>query len=101
MTTDQRRNLASFIARLAAVGVCGNTLTGCAVLLFRDLLETLRKITTLESTTSETELQISIEELLYGMVFLCSSQVMDIDEQVLRWVWPRGLGYWRTSYRLF
>ncbi|KIN05309.1 hypothetical protein OIDMADRAFT_142974 [Oidiodendron maius Zn] len=40
MSATHRTNLHSFIARLASVGICGNTLTGCALLLLRDAFET-------------------------------------------------------------
>jgi len=42
MSPTETLNLHSFIARLASVGVCGNLLTGCALRLFRDALETQR-----------------------------------------------------------
>ena len=40
MSTIQRENISSFIARLVSVGVCGNVLSGCALLTFREVLET-------------------------------------------------------------
>jgi len=40
MSVDQRSNLASLMARLAAVGVGGNCFTGAALTLFRNVLET-------------------------------------------------------------
>ncbi|MCJ1384454.1 hypothetical protein MMC17_007570 [Xylographa soralifera] len=44
MSTSHRKSLAAFIARLAAVGVCGNALAGCALLTMRDALETPRTL---------------------------------------------------------
>lgn len=56
---DQRRNLAAFIARLASVGVCGDELMGCALLVFRDVFETPRKLISADSGS-----EVSVEDLL-------------------------------------
>lgn len=63
MTVEQRTNFASFIARLASVGVCDNTLAGCALLLFRDAFEVPRQ---LENSHSEhqDDKDLLVEELL-------------------------------------
>jgi len=63
MTVEQRINFASFIARLASVGVCKNILAVCALLFFRDTFEILRQLEKSESKTLKNE-NISIEELL-------------------------------------
>jgi len=58
-SVEQRTNFAAFIARLASVGVCGNALTVCALLLFKDALETPRPISqNLESN------QVPVQDLL-------------------------------------
>jgi hypothetical protein len=59
ITTEQRTNLASFIARLVAVGVGADGLTELFVTLMRDTLETPRRL----SREDEGE-GISVEELL-------------------------------------
>jgi len=63
MTVEQRINFASFIARLASIGVCDNTLAVCALLLFRDTFEIPRQLKKSASETLDNE-DISIEELL-------------------------------------
>jgi hypothetical protein len=44
MSTDQRRNFASFLAKLSAVGVADNKLCGCALSVLRDTLESTRPL---------------------------------------------------------
>ncbi|TGO69278.1 hypothetical protein BOTNAR_0013g00520 [Botryotinia narcissicola] len=52
MSIVERENLAGFTARLAALGVCGSELMSCALMLFREALETPRQL--LESDTAST-----------------------------------------------
>ena len=59
MSTIQRLNISSFVARLVSVGICGNTLSGCALMTFRDALETPRR-----STSSDGGHELPIEDLL-------------------------------------
>ena len=59
MSATHRQNLAAFLARLAAVGVCGHSLTGCALWLLRDALETPRRLSDVESGT-----EVPVVELL-------------------------------------
>jgi len=63
MAFQQRINLAAFTARLASVGVCGNALGPCALLLFRDALEVPRMLAKSNPATLDAN-QVSIEELL-------------------------------------
>ena len=44
MSTDQRQNFASFLAKLSAVGVADDRLCGCALILLRDTLESTRRL---------------------------------------------------------
>ncbi|TGO39328.1 hypothetical protein BHYA_0056g00390 [Botrytis hyacinthi] len=44
MSMVERENLAGFTARLAALGVCGYELMSCALMLFREALETPRQL---------------------------------------------------------
>ena len=44
MSTDQRRNFASFLAKLSAVGVADDKLCGCALIVLRDTLESTRRL---------------------------------------------------------
>jgi len=64
MAFQHRVNLASFTARLVSVGVCGNTLGVCALLLFRDTLEVPRKLAKSNPATTSDNNEVSIEELL-------------------------------------
>lgn len=59
LSMDHRCNLASWIARAAAVGICQDALVGCALRLFRDTLETLRKI-----SDADINREVSIESLV-------------------------------------
>lgn len=43
LTVHKRRNLASFLARLASVGICNDALAGCALIVFREALESPRQ----------------------------------------------------------
>jgi hypothetical protein len=58
-TSTYCTNMASFIARLASVGVCKGTLTGLFIVLLRDTLETHRRINAADSGS-----EVPIEELL-------------------------------------
>lgn len=44
MTVTERENLAGFTARLTALGICHPQLTSCALVLFREALETPRRV---------------------------------------------------------
>jgi hypothetical protein len=44
MSTDQRQNFASFLAKLSAVGVASGKLYGCALIVLRDTLESTRRL---------------------------------------------------------
>jgi hypothetical protein len=44
MSAIERENLAAFTARLTALGVCDPQLTSCALILFREALETPRRL---------------------------------------------------------
>ena len=44
MSTDQRRNFASFLAKLSAVGIADDKLCGCALIVLRDTLESTRRL---------------------------------------------------------
>jgi hypothetical protein len=44
MSTDQRRNFASFLAKLSAVGIVDDKLCGCALIVLRDALESTRRL---------------------------------------------------------
>jgi hypothetical protein len=44
MSTDQRQNFASFLAKLSAVGVADDKLCGCALIVLRDTLESTRPL---------------------------------------------------------
>jgi hypothetical protein len=44
MSTDQRENFASFLAKLSAVGVASDKLCGCALIVLRDTLESTRRL---------------------------------------------------------
>jgi len=93
MSTEQRCNLTSFIARLAAVGVGGNSFTGLALALFIDAFEIPRKLAISDTPVSNDEKEISIEELLpligtwtlyapHKLRFLCVKEVKDfVSEQ--------------------
>ncbi|MCJ1435681.1 hypothetical protein MMC27_005056 [Xylographa pallens] len=59
MSTIQRGNISSFIARLVSVGVCGNALSGCALLNFREALETPSR-----SSASNSGHEPSIQDLM-------------------------------------
>jgi hypothetical protein len=43
-TETQRKNFAAFLAKLADVGICGNKLSGCLLILLRQALETTRPL---------------------------------------------------------
>ncbi|KAK6592422.1 hypothetical protein H4I96_11653 [Botrytis cinerea] len=50
MTMVERENLAGFTARLAALGVCDSELMSCALMLFREALETPRQLLESDAT---------------------------------------------------
>jgi hypothetical protein len=59
LSIDHRRNLAAFIAKLVSVGTCNDGLAGCALLTFRDALETPRRL-----TASENGSEVPVADLL-------------------------------------
>lgn len=42
MSTNQRQNFASFLAKVSAAGVADDKLCGCALIILRDTLESTR-----------------------------------------------------------
>src|SRR5271156_6984511 len=44
MSTNQRQNFASFLAKLSAAGVADDKLCGCALIILRDTLESTRRL---------------------------------------------------------
>ena len=63
MSTTQRKNLSSFVARLASVGVCGEALVGCMLLSFREALETPRRLTSADPGSD-----VPVEDLLPALL---------------------------------
>jgi len=57
--SQERVNLAAFIAKLTALGVCGDALSLCAISLLRETLETQRRL-----TASESGSDVPVAELL-------------------------------------
>jgi len=59
LSVEHRKNLSSFLARLVAIGICNNALAGCALMAFRDALETPIPLETSHSNSGRT-----LEDLL-------------------------------------
>jgi hypothetical protein len=65
MTQSHRHNLSAFMARFAALGICASEFSTCAVELFRETLETPRRLTAADDGN-----EFSVAELLLA----CGSQ---------------------------
>ncbi|MCJ1246827.1 hypothetical protein MMC30_004036 [Trapelia coarctata] len=79
MSTKQRENFASFIARLASVRICGDGITGCAIWLFREALETPRRLTAWEDSS-----EVPVAELLpalNGWLTFASRKLLSLVNQ--------------------
>jgi hypothetical protein len=90
MSTDHRCNFASWIARLAAVGVCGDAFTGCALVLFRDALETPRRV-----TVADDGLEVPIQDFLPALnawLYYASHKLWLMSVKSFRTLDPEMLG---------
>jgi|ERR1700722_18125045 hypothetical protein len=116
MSTNQRQNFASFLAKLSAAGVADDKLCGCALITLRDALESttrLGKGAPSPTVVSERQDQVeqddhrndealSIAELLpaaNAWIFYAGHKIIQLSDNSVN-IFPLRSGCWATWHEL-